>query len=149
MEFQIDTSSRLPIYRQLRSQLREAVARGKLLPEHRLPSVRELSRTLVVNPNTVARVYTELEREGLLNTRPGLGVFVATPKTELTKKVRKERLVELLDHFLTKRSIWASQLPKCFHSSTKGRAISPGNRKRNSGLRNENEEPQMDTDEHR
>lgn len=101
MEFQIDPASRLPIYRQLANQLREAVARGRLAPEERLPSVRELSRNLVVNPNTIARVYTELEREGILNTRPGLGVFVARPKAELTKKVRKERLQELLDHFLT------------------------------------------------
>jgi len=101
MEFRIDTSSRLPIYRQLRNQFREAVARGKLHPEERLPSVRELSRTLVVNPNTVARVYIELEREGLLNTRPGLGVFVAQPRAELTKKVRRERLQKLLDGFLT------------------------------------------------
>ena len=101
MEFRIDTASRLPIYRQLTSQLREAVARGRLQPEERLPSVRELSRTLVINPNTVARVYTELEREGVLNTRPGLGVFVAHPKAELTRKVRKERLCEMLDHFLT------------------------------------------------
>ena len=101
MEFRIDPSSRLPIYRQLRNQFREAVARGKLDPDQRLPSVRELSRTLVVNPNTIARVYTELEREGLLNTRPGLGVFVAHPKAELTKKVRRERLQKLLDGFLT------------------------------------------------
>ena len=101
MEFRIDTSSGMPIYRQLRGQFREAVARGVLHPEERLPSVRELSRTLVVNPNTIARVYTELEREGMLNTRPGLGVFVAEPKTELTKKVRKERLQQQLDHFLT------------------------------------------------
>ena len=101
MEFRIDPSSRLPIYRQLRNQFREAVARGKLRPEERLPSVRELSRTLVVNPNTIARVYTELEREGLLNTRPGRGVFVARPKAELTKRVRKERLQEVLDLLLT------------------------------------------------
>ena len=101
MEFCIDPSSRLPIYRQLRNQFREAVARGKLRPEERLPSVRELSRTLVVNPNTIARVYTELEREGLLNTRPGRGVFVARPKAELTKRVRKERLQEVLDLLLT------------------------------------------------
>jgi GntR family transcriptional regulator len=101
MELQIDPSSRVPIYRQLAGQLREAVARGSLLPEERLPSVRELSRSLVVNPNTIARVYTELEREGVLNTRPGLGVFVARPRDELTKKVRKERFQELLDHFLT------------------------------------------------
>jgi len=101
MEFRIDTSSRLPIYRQLQNQFREAVARGTLEPDARLPSVRELSRTLVVNPNTIARVYTELEREGLLNTRPGVGVFVAQPKDELTRKVRKERLQKLLDAFLT------------------------------------------------
>ena len=79
VEFSIDPASRLPICRQLASQIREAVARGKLQPEQRLPSVRELSRSLVVNPNTIARVYTELEREGVLNTRPGLGVFVASP----------------------------------------------------------------------
>ena len=101
MEFRIDTASRLPIYRQLRDQFREAVARGQLVPDERLPSVRDLSRTLVVNPNTIARVYTELEREGLLNTRPGLGVFVAHPSQELTKKVRKQRFQETLDRFLT------------------------------------------------
>lgn len=101
MQFQIDPSSRLPIYRQLRDQLREAVARGKLRPQQRLPSVRELSRELVVNPNTIARVYTELEREGVLNTRPGLGVFVAAFRTELTKKVRRQRLEDLCNRFLT------------------------------------------------
>lgn len=101
MEFRIDASSRLPIYRQLRNQFREAVARGRLTPDERLPSVRELSRTLVVNPNTVARVYTELEREGMLNSRPGLGVFVASPKTELTREVRQERLAGMTDGYLT------------------------------------------------
>lgn len=101
MKLHIDTSSRTPIYRQLAKQIREAVARGKLQPDSKLPSVRELSKELVVNPNTIARVYTELEREGVLNTRPGLGVFVAHPKAELTKRVRKERLIELIDQFLT------------------------------------------------
>ncbi|HXT58601.1 MAG TPA: GntR family transcriptional regulator [Pirellulales bacterium] len=101
MEFSVDPSSRLPIYRQLGEQIREAVARGRLRPGEQLPSVRDLSRTLVVNPNTIARVYTELEREGVLHTRQGLGAFVAEPKAELTKRARKERLEELLDRFLT------------------------------------------------
>jgi GntR family transcriptional regulator len=101
MEFRIESASRTPIYRQLVGQIREAVARGRLKPDERLPSVRELSRQLVINPNTVARVYTELEREGVLNTRPGLGVFVAQPRTELTKRVRKDRLTAVLDGFLT------------------------------------------------
>jgi GntR family transcriptional regulator len=63
--------------------------------------VRDLSRQLVVNPNTIARVYTELEREGVLNTRPGLGVFVAQPRNDLTKRVRKDRLLSLIDGLLT------------------------------------------------
>ena len=101
MEFRIESSSRVPIYRQLVGQIREAVARGRLKADERLPSVRDLSRQLVINPNTVARVYTELEREGILNTRPGLGVFVAQPKTELRKRARKDRLICLVDGLLT------------------------------------------------
>jgi GntR family transcriptional regulator len=101
VEFSIDPSSRLPICRQLSDQVREAVARGWLQPQERLPSVRELSRTLVVNPNTIARVYTDLEREGIVNTRPGLGVFVAHLGNDLSRKARRERLREALDRFLT------------------------------------------------
>jgi GntR family transcriptional regulator len=100
MEFHIDPASRTAIYRQIAGQLREAIARGRLSPDERLPSVRELSRTLVVNPNTVARVYTELEREGLLYTQPGRGVFIAQPKADLTRKARRERLDELADEVL-------------------------------------------------
>ncbi|HEX5445856.1 MAG TPA: GntR family transcriptional regulator [Pirellulales bacterium] len=101
MQFRIDPTSRSPIYRQLAEQIRAGVARGRLKPGEQLPSVRDLSRTLVVNPNTVARVYTELERDGVLHTRQGLGVFVAEPKAELTRRARKEKLAELLDRFLT------------------------------------------------
>ena len=101
MQFQIDTASRVPIYRQLAGQIREAIARGRLRTEERLPSVRDLSRQLVINPNTVARVYTELEREGVLNTRPGLGVFVAQPRTDITRRARRDRLLALADELLT------------------------------------------------
>src|SRR5262245_13509185 len=101
MQFQIDTVSRIPVYRQLGEQIRTAVARGKLKPEDRLPSVRELSRQLVINPNTVARVYTELEREGVLNTRPGRGVFVAEPNSDLNDRARRQRLHTAMDALLT------------------------------------------------
>ncbi len=97
MQFQCDTASRTPIYRQLIDQVRAGVARGRLLPGDRLPSVRQLSRELVVNPNTVARAYTELEREGTLLTQQGRGVFVATPGNDLTKKARRKQLAEKLD----------------------------------------------------
>src|SRR5262249_6820301 len=80
---------------------REAIARGELQPEASLPSVRQLSRELVVNPNTVARAYTEVEREGLVVSRPGRGVFVAQPRNELTRSARDRRLTEQLDRWLT------------------------------------------------
>ena len=101
MEFQCDPTSRVPIYRQLMDQVRQAVARGKLQPGSRLPSVRVLSRELVVNPNTIARTYTELEREGVLNTRQGLGVFVAEPQDDLSAAARRVRFNTALDSFLT------------------------------------------------
>jgi GntR family transcriptional regulator len=101
MGLHINTASRLPIYQQLAQQIREAIARGELQPEASLPSVRQLSRELVVNPNTVARAYTELEREGLLVSRPGRGIFVAQPRNELTQAARDRRLLEQLDRWLT------------------------------------------------
>jgi GntR family transcriptional regulator len=101
MVFHVDTASRLPIYQQLAQQIREAIARGDLQPEERLPSVRQLSEELTVNPNTIARTYVELEREGLVVSRPGKGIFVAQPGTDLTKAARDRRLVELLDRWLT------------------------------------------------
>ena len=100
MQFQINTASRVPIYRQLTEQIRSAIARGDLQAEQQLPSVRQLSKELVVNPNTIARVYLELERDGILNTRQGVGVFVAAPRRELMKRARDERLHELLDRLL-------------------------------------------------
>ena len=108
MEFQCDTSSRKPIYRQLMDQVRQGLARGRLRPGTRLPSVRQLSRELVVNPNTVARAYTELEREGLLNTRQGLGVFVAESRAGLEETVRRESLATGLDTFFTEAVHWGA-----------------------------------------
>ena len=101
MGWHISTASRLPIYQQLAQQIREAIARGELQPEANLPSVRQLSRELVINPNTVARAYTELEREGLLISRPGRGIYVAQPRNDLTRAARDRRLVEQLDRWLT------------------------------------------------
>jgi GntR family transcriptional regulator len=101
MEFRLEASARLPIYRQIVQQVREGVARGHLKFGEQLPSVRELSRILVVNPNTIARAYMELEREGILNNQPGRGVFVAEPRAQLAKDVRRRKLIELIDKFLT------------------------------------------------
>ena len=100
MEFTISTTAGVPIYQQLIEQICSAIARGRLRADERLPSVREMSQRLVVNPNTVARAYTELEREGTLYTRPGLGVFISRSRPAMPKKVRRERLTRSVDQFL-------------------------------------------------
>lgn len=101
MEFQLNPSGREPIYRQIVRQVREGIAQGRLRAGAQLPSVRELSRSLVVNPNTVARAYTELEREGTLQTQPGRGVFIAEVATDLTRTARRKKLAARIDELLT------------------------------------------------
>jgi GntR family transcriptional regulator len=76
----IDPRDRTPIYAQLERSLRAAIAAGRLRSGDQLPTVRQLAVDLRVNANTVARVYAELERAGVLETRRGVGSFVsATP----------------------------------------------------------------------
>ncbi len=76
----IDQRDATPIYAQLERALRAAIATGRLKPGDRLPTVREMAVDLRVNANTVARVYAELERAGVLETRRGVGTFIsATP----------------------------------------------------------------------
>ena len=77
----IDSNDPTPIYAQLERALRAGIATGRLQPGDQLPTVRQLAVDLRVNANTVARVYTELERAGVLETRRGVGSFVAaTPE---------------------------------------------------------------------
>lgn len=78
----------VPIYIQIVEAFHRALARGDLNPEDRAPAVRELAAQLVVNPNTVQRAYQELERQGLLVTRRGLGTFV-TEKPEVIQESRR------------------------------------------------------------
>jgi len=67
----------MPTYAQLVWQVRRAILRGVLAPGDRLPAAREVVATLAINPNTVLKAYTQLEHEGMVVSRPGLGTFVA------------------------------------------------------------------------
>jgi GntR family transcriptional regulator len=73
----IDTRDATPIYAQLERGLRAAIATARLRPGDQLPTVRQLAVELSVNANTVARVYAELERAGVIETRRGVGSFIA------------------------------------------------------------------------
>lgn len=72
----INISSSVAVYVQIENEIRFAIASGKLKTSDRLPSVREMSETLGVNPNTVAKSYRDLEVMGLLYTRRGMGVYI-------------------------------------------------------------------------
>src|ERR1700674_4471312 len=87
----IDAQDRTPIYAQLDRGLRAAIATGRLQLGDQLPTVRQLAVDLSVNANTVARVYAELERAGVLETRRGVGSFVAVGRTEARPAGEKAR----------------------------------------------------------
>ena len=89
----IDPRDPTPIYAQLERALRAAIAAGRLKAGDRLPTVRELAVDLRVNANTVARVYAELERADVLETRRGVGSFVrARPEHARPSREREKRL---------------------------------------------------------
>ncbi len=102
MTFQINitTGGSSPIYRQIFDQIRLAVATGQLLTDEQLPSVRGQAERLVINPNTVARAYTELVQAGIARSHQGLGLFVNGKRTIYKKSERKRRLQPLLDAFV-------------------------------------------------
>lgn len=70
-----------PIYRQIVRHVQQAIARGDLNPGDRLPSARALAQQLRVNPNTIIHAYSQLEREGLVETKRGLGTFIRSDVT--------------------------------------------------------------------
>ena len=89
----IDAHDRTPIYTQLDRGLRAAIAAGRLQPGDQLPTVRQLAVDLRVNANTVARVYAELERGGVIETRRGVGSFIAaTPAQARPPREHERRL---------------------------------------------------------
>jgi len=94
--FNINTGSNTPIYRQITDQVRLAVTQGKLAVGDQLPSVRALAEDLVVNPNTVARAYGDLTREGLLESRAGRGVFITQKRKVYSRAEGRRRLEPLL-----------------------------------------------------
>jgi GntR family transcriptional regulator len=77
MLFRTNASSGVPIYLQLMEQVKHAIETGALKPGDQLPGIRPLAEELVMNPNTVAKAYRELEHEGVIELRHGAGAFVA------------------------------------------------------------------------
>lgn len=95
----IEFDNNLPIYLQIMNYLKREIVRGSLQPGDKIPSVRELAAELQINPNTVQRTFQELEREGIVETRRGLGRYVTSEGSKIMI-IKKEMASELLEHFI-------------------------------------------------
>ena len=101
MQIHISLNDGVPIYLQIVNQIKYLVASGRLTPGEQLPPVRKLAEQLLVNPNTVARAYRELESARVLNTRRGAGVFVSDAGSPLARDEQNRILCQRIDMLLT------------------------------------------------
>jgi len=106
----IETSSFIPIYEQIKNGIRRRIVLGFLRPDELLPSIRDLAADLVINPNTVARAYRELEQEGLIYTRKGKGCFVAAVSSALAEEERLRQLDQLFSRAIEEAGMLGSDL---------------------------------------
>jgi len=83
----LDLKSKIPIYIQIRDQLRLMIMTGELGPGKQMPPVRDLAMELLINPNTVSKAYQDLDREGLIYTKRGMGTFVSEREGDVAKKL--------------------------------------------------------------
>lgn len=100
MQIHITTQDGKPIYLQIVQQVEMLVASGRLAPGDELPAIRVLAEQLIVNPNTVARAYRELEHAGVVEKRRTAGTFVAERGSPLAKQRRLQLLTERADQLL-------------------------------------------------
>ena len=117
--FLVNSNDPTPIYAQLDRSIRAAIAQGRLAVGDRLPTVRQLAVDLKVNANTVAKVYAELERSGVLATQRGVGTFVLAPppmsthpKAATARRERERQLRPLVDRLLADASAIGISLPE-------------------------------------
>ena len=96
MQIQINNTSNRAVYQQIIDQVKRDIALGRTKKGEKLPTVRQLAAQLVINPNTIAKAYKQLEQDGIIVTKAGAGAFVAEFNSSLSKSVRKKLLcVEL------------------------------------------------------
>ena len=123
MLFRPNPSSGVPIYLQLMEQVKHAIETGALRPGDQLPGMRPLAEELVINPNTVAKAYRELEHEGVIELRHGAGAFVSgnAGTKKLTDKVRAgQTLVAAAVERLRARGVTDEEIRRLFEAALAG-----------------------------
>jgi GntR family transcriptional regulator len=116
-------SSGVPIYLQLMEQVKHAIETGALRPGEQLPGIRPLAEELVINPNTVAKVYRELEHEGVIELRHGAGAFVSgnAGAKKLTDKLRAgQTIVAAAVEKLQARGVTSEEIRRLFEAELAG-----------------------------
>ena len=93
----INPTSFIPIYAQVKQQLKSRISLGILGPDEPLSSIRDMATSLIINPNTVARAYRELEQEGYIYTRKGKGCYISKNSQALIKKEKETIVARILD----------------------------------------------------
>lgn len=95
--FQIDSFSRVPVYEQIIRQVESFVLKDILQADTQIPSVRNLSVTLSINPNTIQKAYSELDRKGIIYSVPGRGCFITKEAKNILSEHKKEKLSSLIE----------------------------------------------------
>ena len=95
----LDYQDRRPLYQQLIEKIEDLIVNGMIQPNEQLPSVRSLAMDLSINPNTIQRAYTQLEKEDIIYTVPGKGCF-ASPATEILIKNKQKQLFKELENLI-------------------------------------------------
>jgi DNA-binding transcriptional regulator YhcF (GntR family) len=98
-QWRLAFDDRMPIYRQVILRFNQAFVRGDIKPGERIPSIREMSAYIKVNTNTMQRVYQEMERDGLINSKRGTGYFF-TEDSNMTEKTRRNLKQSSMSRFL-------------------------------------------------
>ena len=125
MLFRPNPSSGVPIYLQLMEQVKHSIETGALRPGEQLPGIRPLAEELVINPNTVAKAYRELEHEGVIELRHGAGAFVSAiaQAKKLTDKLRAaQAVVAAAVEKLRARGVTDEEIRRLFEAELAGLA---------------------------
>ena len=101
LKFSLDATNGVPFYKQIILQVEMAIADGRLDTGDQLPTVRSLAVELQVNPNTVARAYSELEIRGIVTTQQGTGTFISDQKVQISDVERERILAEITRSFVS------------------------------------------------
>jgi GntR family transcriptional regulator len=96
----LDPTSYIPIFEQIKEEIKKGISLRVLKPNESLPTIRDLAQELLLNPNTVARAYRELESEGFIYTRKGRGSYVTDNSVAIVQNEREAILNKILDKAL-------------------------------------------------